>query len=292
MVAEPKFPLLRTHYDRDGTHVPELGEYCWQSAPVIVRCAQQVLVVDNTGDEYGSPDADYFCCCPGDCEQDDIFGPAEYGKCHCFSGKVDYTDDECDMQYQISLSGDLIGAECAGPHLMTEDFRLSHCFWDVETGDVTVPGECPEQCAGDDANNIPRPAHKCSVTVEINCDTDPCGQRAYFARVQTTNVKLWQCATLLCGDSQPRDLCNGECFHTYIWIDRDACGCPKPGVYTGYPFSDNEAWCTQVGETHQACDPWGEGPPTTLTLTRVHDNACKPFNCVLPPCDDGDVGEI
>lgn len=292
MVADPRFPLLRTHYDRTGTHVPELGEDCYQSSPVIVRCAQQVLVVDSTGDEYGSPDADYFCCCPAECERVDINSVAEHGICHCFSGKVDFTDDNCDMQYEIALSGPLIGAPCEATLLLTEDFRLSHCFWDVDTGDVAIPGECPEECAGDDAQNIPRPPHKCSVIVEMVCDTDPCGQKNYFARVQTTNVILWQCATLLCGDSLPRDLCNAPCFYTYIWIASDACGCPKPGQYTGFPFSEPQYWCTQVGETHMDCDPWGAGPPTLLTLSRVHDDSCKPFNCALPPCDDGDVGQI
>ncbi len=306
MTAPRWLPLVRTHYDRSGTPItPEPGQECRQTQPKIIQCPQdKVLVVTRDDDEYGSPQPEFFCCCPAPCEEVQTPGEAEYGRCYCFSGKVDDTGDDCDMQWLATVAGAAVGtiAECSGPFLLNEVYverggeNPTYCDWVYTTGPVVESNdECPEVCAGNDAAGVPRQVRTCHCSIWIRCTYNPCAVREYLAEVIVGKNEIHSCNE--CEPGGPQQLvCNQACGTLYFYIPTDPCGCMMAGTYNGYPYryQNDEYWCINTGipGLPHNCDPWGANPSHTLTLEKVHSESCKPFNCAAPPCATADVGAV
>jgi len=295
---------MRMHYDRGGIHMPELGEECYQSSPKIIKCTDHKLLFVQRNDEYGSPSPEFFCCCPAPCEEIATPGEAEYGRCYCFSGKVDFTEEACDMQFTAQLAGAAVGtvAGCSGPFVLNEVYverggaNPTYCDWIYTTGSISESNEpCPEACPGNDDLGVPRQPRTCGTSIWIRCAYNPCGEKEYLAEVIVGKTELHSCGVC---DRTPAilpALCTQSCGTLYFHIPSDPCGCPKKGTYNGYPyrFGEDDFWCINaLGENPHACDPWGANPSHTLTLGAIHEETCKPFNCAAPPCAATDTGEI
>ena len=289
-------PFSRLKYDRDGEHNPDLGEDCYRSPARLVMCGNpaKVLTVRNPlqADDYGD---NYYCCCPDICEGLASPDPVN-GICHCFAGKIDFTNDVCNMSYAASVGGPAVGEDCSGPWPLAETNELGEaggeglgvCYWRHNTGNIGEE-DCPERCDGYDNQGVPREKQYCRTDVRMVCAINPCGDREYLAILELWYTHIELCDGQPCGYGDPSLNCISSCQYIPIYIPSDLCGCPEPGTWGGYPWNDPSKYCSFTFP-EMNCDPLPPGPRHTITITKIHGDDCKPQNCAKPPCAIGEEG--